>query len=135
MAASDAITDAGEAQALIEDASAWDQTPALTAEQITRLVTRATSEDDAGADQWTVADLNRVVSLAWSWKAGIAASSFEAGVGPGKTFKLQQQYDHCVQMAGWYGNGTLSVVGSANASTGTRRSGIGSIGLTSVMNS
>lgn len=135
MAASDAITVEATARTLIEKATAYTVEPALTSADIDMLVQMATSQDTAGADQWTVADLNRMASLGWNWKAGTASAKFKAGVGPGKTFELQQQYEHCVQMAAAYGNGTLSVVGSADASTGARRSGIGSIGLTSVMNS
>ena len=135
MAASDAITVEATARLLLEKAIAYTVEPALTSADVDALMAQATSQDDASADQWTVADLNRMASLGWNWKAGQASALFKTGVGPGKTFELQQQYEHCVQMAAAYGNGTLSVVGSANASSGTRRSGIGSIGLTSVMNS
>ena len=134
MAASDPITDLATARSLIEKATAWTADPALTEADVDMLVTLATTQDDAGADQWTVADLNRVASLGWNWKAGTASQEIKVGVGSGKTFESQMVYDHCLQMAAAYGNGSLSVVGSENASTGTRRSGIGSIGLTSVMN-
>ena len=136
MAASDAITVEATARTLIENSTAWDTSPALTTAQVDILLGMAQSTNAiTSATEWTVSDLNRVVSLGWSWKSGIASALFKTGVGPGKTFDLQDQYNHCVQMSTWYGDGTLSVVGSANASDGTRRSGIGSIGLTSVMNS
>lgn len=135
MAATDPIAVEATARRLIEKATAWDAAPALAAADVDLLLAMATSQDGAGGDQWTVADLNRVASLGWNWKAGTASAQFKAGVGPGKAFDLQMQYDHCVQMAAAYGSGALSVVGSADASDGTaaRRSRIGSIGLTSVM--
>lgn len=136
MAATDPITNEVQAQTLIENAVAWDTDPVLTADQVALLLSMAASTDDEGADQWTVSDLNRVVSLGWNWKAAATASSFKVGVGPGKTFDLQQQYEHCLQMAAAYGNGTLSVVGSADASDGTAKLGakIGTLTMTSVMN-
>src|SRR5690606_27285874 len=94
----------------------------------------ATSQDDASADQWTVSDLNRVVSLGWNWKAAAAADESKTGVGPGKTFELQQVYDHCLQMAAAYANGSLSVVGSADVSDGTStRRTSGSVQLATVL--
>ncbi len=133
MAATDPITVEATARSLIERATAHDVTPVLATADVDMLVTLATSQDEASSDQWTIADLNRVVSLGWNWKAGAASASFKVGVGPGKTFELQQQYEHCLQMAAAYGNGSLSVIGSADASTGTRRTGIGSVAMTSVM--
>ena len=135
MAASDAITVEATARLLLEKAIAYTVEPALTSADVDALMDQATSQDDDGADQWTVADLNRMASLGWNWKAGQASAEIKVGAGPGKTFESQQVYDHCREMEAAYANGSLSVVGSANASTGTRRSGIGSIGLTSVMNS
>ena len=127
------ITDQAIARTLIERAVAWSSEPALTADDVTTLLTMAESTNvTSGLPEWTVADLNRVASLGWSWKAGIASASFSASVGPGKTFELQQQYDHALQMSELYAAGQRSVVGSMNVDDGTGRPttrGIASVGL------
>lgn len=138
MAANDAITTAEQAQALIEKATAAGEKPALSSGDIALLVTMAASTNDDDATVYTVADLNRMASLGWQWKAGAASSQFKVGVGPGKSFELNQIYEHCTQMAASYASGQLSVIGSVDVDDGTgapgRRASIGSIGITSVMN-
>lgn len=122
------ITDQATARTLIERAIAWNSDPALTTVDVDTLLSMAESTNaTTSATEWTVADLNRVASLGWSWKAGIASASFSAGVGPGKTFELQQQYDHAMQMSELYAAGHRSVVGSVNVDDGTGRPTTGGI--------
>lgn len=136
MAATDPITVETKARSLIEKSTRHNVDPVLATTEIDLLLEMAASDDGNGGTHYTVADLNRVVSLGWSWKAATASQEIKVGVGPGKTFESQMAYDHCVQMMHWYSNGTLSVVGSADASDGTsqNRSRIGSVTLSSVMN-
>lgn len=139
MAATDPITDPVQALALLENAISPTTLPVLTEAQVTTLVdTIAASDDGAGGTQYTPADLNRAASLGWQWKAAAASAQFEAGVGTGKSFKLQQVYDHCMQMSAAYGAGLMSVVGSVDVDDGTgapgRTARIGTLGITSVMN-
>lgn len=132
------IIDQTEARALLVSVLRPDSMPTLTTDEIDRLVERAGSDDGDGGTHYTVADLNRQASLGCQWKASAAASQFETGVGTGKNFKLDQIYDHWMQLAGLYASGSLSVVGSANVDDGTGAPGriarVGSVGMTSVMN-
>lgn len=134
------ITDAAFARQLLENAISPDTTPTLTETQVDALMTNVAASDDGdGGTHYTAARLNRAASLGWQWKAAAASAQFDAGVGAGKTFTLSQLYDHCMQQSALYGSGGLSVVGSVDVDDGTGKPGrytrIGSIGLTSVMNS
>ena len=135
------ITDATFARQLLDNAISPTTLPVLTTEQVDALMENVAVSlaDDGVTPQYTAADLNRAASLGWQWKAAAASAQFDAGVGPGKSFTLSQLYDHCMQQSALYGSGQLSVVGSVDVDDGTGKPGtytrIGSIGLTSVMNS
>ena len=132
------ITDPIEAKMLLISVLRPEERPVLAADEVNRLVERAASDDGSGGTVYTVRDLNRSASLGCQWKASAAAAQFEAGVGAGKTFKLNQVYDHWMQLAGLYASGAMSVVGSATVDDGAGAPGgrarIGSVGMTSVMN-
>lgn len=53
-------------------------------------------------------DLNRAVGLCWLSKAALVAAQYEVSVGSGKTFKRDQQWKHCMDMAASYGVGSGS---------------------------
>jgi hypothetical protein len=61
----------------------------------------------------------------WMLKAGRLKDSVKVGVGTGKTFELQQEFDHCLTMAANFGVGPMATATSGSGG----RSGIGSIGV------
>lgn len=56
--------------------------------------------------------LNRAVARCWLMKAAKVAAEYEVSLGSGKTFKRDQQWQHCMAMAERYGGGGASGVGS-----------------------
>lgn len=121
------VTDAVLARRLLD--AALGGLPALEPERMDDLMLLATSLDESGSVQYTERDLNRAASLGWQWKAGLTANQYDLGGGSGKTLDRSQWFDHCMRMAAGYADGAFSVMGSPNASDGTRRSGIGVIAV------
>lgn len=109
------------ARGLLERAIAQSSKPALTSEDVDLLMAQAVGDDDT----YSVAALNRVAALGWTWKSGLVADQYDviAG-GGGKRLERPDWYDHCMRMAAGYRNGDLSVDGAGGRAG---RSGIGSI--------
>lgn len=75
---------------------------------------------ERGAYYWTPTyALKQAVGTAWLIKAGKLATQYEVSVGSGKTFKRDQQWRHCMDMAASYGVGGGSD-GRANGGGGGR---------------
>lgn len=121
--------DATAARQMLEDAIAPDQEPTLTEEQVDRAFALASSLDADGVTVlYTASDLNKAAAWAWNTKAAKAAALYDLGGGNGKYLKESSVYVHCRDMAAAYGSGAMSVTGSS-----VGRSGIGSIGLSTVV--
>lgn len=59
-----------------------------------------------GAYLWTPTyRLSFAAGNGWLWKAAKVAAQYEVSVGSGKTFKRDQQWVHCMDMAASYGVG------------------------------
>ncbi len=116
--------DAVTARALLEDALALTTKPTLAAAQVTRAFSLASSLNAAGEVIYISADLNRAAAWGWNIKAGLTSDQYDLGGGDRKLTR-DQWFQHCMTMAAMYSSGAMSVTG-----TSTRRSGIGSIALT-----
>lgn len=121
------ITDPATAERLLRNALGGK--PELTAEQVADLMTIAASDVD-GETVYTGPGLNKAAALGWSWKSALQASQYDLGGGQGRTLDRSQWFAHCEHMRSLYASGAASVIGDDVA---PRRSGIGSIGLTTVL--
>ena len=126
------ITDEAFTRRMLEAALGGE--PALTAARIDDLMILAVSLDENQQPVYTEGDLNRAASRGWQDKASLTADQYDLGGGQGKTLDRSQWHKHCMTMAASYAVGTFSVLGGGgNVAGGTRRGGIGVIGLTSSM--
>ncbi len=123
--------DATAARAELDDLLQWQSAPALTSQEVDRLFARvALAADVAGylpgdsgyTPTYTSRAIGVQVGFGWKMKAGKVAGQYEVGVGSGKTFKRDQQYQMCVRQAALYGAGS-------GTATGTAGGGIGSLPL------
>jgi hypothetical protein len=119
-------TNAATARLLLEDALALATKPTLTTAQVDRAFALASSLDTDGVTVlYTAANLNRSAAWGWNVKSGLVSDKYDLGAGSGVSLTRDQWFQHCMTMAAMYGSGAMSVTG-----TSTRRSGIGSIALT-----
>jgi len=116
--------DATSARTMLEDLVQWQAAPVLLVAEVERLMARAPlSVDAAGVapaavgyvPTYTVAAIERQVGEGWLLKAGKVAGQYKVGVGAGKTFERQQQYEMCLGMARLYGAGLAGGSGGAAA--------------------
>jgi hypothetical protein len=85
----------------------WDATPALTVEDLTRILNAAKVLDDDGyapvdTEYTNTFDMNLAVQRAWQRKAGKAAHMVDFG-SDGERFSRSQVIDNCLRMAREYG--------------------------------
>jgi hypothetical protein len=101
--------------------------PVLSGDDLAALLARyaeTTDADDLEPDDegWTPtyseSGLRTAAGKGWMVKAGRLKDSVKVGVGTGKTFELQQEFEHCLTMAASFGVGPQAVP------PGTGRSGI-----------
>lgn len=122
----DPIIDAAYAERLLRNALGGN--PELSEEQFADLLQIAADEDSIGEVFYDGPGLNRAAATGWSWKMSLQAEKYDLGGGQGRTLDRSQWFAHCEHMRGMYASGAASVIGGS-----TRRSGIGSIGLTTVL--
>jgi hypothetical protein len=103
-----------EARTDLESMLAWDQVPALTTEEVDRLLEKAKVADVYGlapADTgWTETwDLNRAAAIGWIWKAGKAAHMYSFQEHD-RSFTRSDLIKHCQQMATQYKRRVVSTL-------------------------
>jgi len=122
-------TDAAFARRMLELALGVTTKPALDPVVVDDLMMIAVTMSDAGnPDIYTGAGLNRAASIGWQAKSALTSDQYDLGGGSGITLDRSQWFAHCMTMAALFGSGGRGVLDGGG--TGTRRSGIGSIGLT-----
>ena len=106
--------DATTARALLEDLLQVEVAPALIVPEVDRLFARVALATDASGREpgeagyvatHTARAVEAQVGRGWLMKAAKVAAQYEVGVGGGKTFKRDQQYRMCAEMAARYGAG------------------------------
>jgi hypothetical protein len=83
-------------------------------------------DDDDWTPTYSESGLRAAAGNGWMLKAGRLKDSVKVGVGTGKTFELQQEFEHCLTMAASFGVGPSA---TATSGSGGGRSGIGAIGV------
>jgi hypothetical protein len=108
--------------------------PVLTTGELNTLLARYARTTDADLlepddDDWTPtysdSGLRTAAGNGWMVKAGRLKDSVKVGVGTGKTFELQQEFDHCLTMAASFGVGPLATSTSGRSG----RSGMATVGV------
>jgi hypothetical protein len=99
----------------LKQLTAWDQTPALTEDELEELLAAAALEDAAGLaplhEEWTPTyDLNAAASQAWLIKAARAAATVDEPTAGEVTSRI---FENCRSMARIY-------AGKRKVSVGTR---------------
>lgn len=75
---------------------------------------------EAGRYLWTPTyALTRAAGEGWLWKAGKVAPEYEVSVGSGRTFKRNQTWQMCMDMAARYGGGGGGGIGSMRLGSAT----------------
>jgi hypothetical protein len=108
--------------------------PVLTTPELTDLLAEYAETTDADLLEpddvgWTptysAAGVDRAAGNGWMVKAGRLTDSVKVGVGTGKTFEFQQEFDHCLTMAASFGVGPLATSTSGRSG----RSGMATVGV------
>lgn len=79
---------------------------------------------ESGRYLWTPTfNLGRAAAEGWRWKAGKVVDQYAVGLGTGKTFARNQQYQMCMQQAAAFGGagGGIGSVRLAGRGSGRRR--------------
>lgn len=115
-----------EARARIEDDTQWQIAPALTAQEVDRLVARAQVADAAGlvpgatgyVGTYTAASVLLATATGWDWKAAKAVK-FDVKAGSTEA-KRSQVYEMCLRQAARFraaADGWSSGIGSVRVVT------------------
>lgn len=118
--------DEAHARAKLEDLTAASTFPALSTEQIDRLLEEAkrTDADDRYPDDvdWDPTwDLNRSIAEGWRIKAGLVSNRHAFGANSGN-YNPEQVFEHCMKMADYYAARQVSsIVLASDRWSGTGR--------------
>lgn len=104
---------AADARAAVESGCRWNDDPALTADDITRIVDGARRVDSEGRsvtdDAWTETyDVDAALMEAWRLKAGVAAGRFDVNVDDANLHR-SQVVKHCLTMAATHARRVVGV--------------------------
>jgi len=110
--------DEATARLRLERMVAWDQTPALTVEEMDRLLDLARRADEEGrepgdADWVPTWALGPAAAEGWTWKAARVAGHYDFNA-DGSSLSKSQVMAHCLRMAEVFGGAGSGAAASAS---------------------
>lgn len=108
-----------EARALIEDETQWQASPALSVEEVDRLLARARVADadgiepgeDGYVDTWTAASVDASIAAGWRMKLAKVAGAYDVKAGDVEA-KRSQAATSLAARASAYGRGSGGGIGT-----------------------